>query len=625
MISSTKFFLFCLIIICLKGNVQLLQIKTTNYQNQSDLIDSSSVTSSDDNHLLESELKNANIALEKNNIWLAKLRGKNLDDIPLLSTITLKYEIKDIIKFMKSVKDNLRKNFTKIVSSSSLNQNLIRQYEFIAKLDYNVLPLLETFLINDILEQNKIEMNFCSFNHSDSNCTLNGKDLFNIITASDDVEILNFYFVQFMEKLGKNKMEKYTEFLKLFNNAAKLNGFENANEMLKFPYELNKKVNGSNNYIDDILKSIMDEIKPFHRQLYAYIRHHLQKKFNTVNETLIRYDGPIPDYLHQKLIANTYADDLQFFEFKPVNEYDSLRYKNATKMLADIKSKYQSFGFEIGKMPLSVIIGENWSHPKFDDSYGRKELKLNIGLNATENQFYETFLEYFKYLEFTYGYSQPWIFRKLLPRAFSTSIANALKHSLENITLNDVDTSSINISNLNRFITKAIQNIFGIQSKYVTSQTIKCLQTRELKNETCEFWSKKLEFQGISTNRIDSNSEVLAWKLNAWNEDDYGDIISIILGFQIYEGLCEKIDIKIDNLSNCDFSGRTKIGQTIKKIFMEGSSISWKEQIKNLLPKDQQNNEAILSAKSMLKYFQPLYEWLEEYNKINNVEIEWNF
>jgi peptidyl-dipeptidase A len=59
---------------------------------------------------------------------------------------------------------------------------------------------------------------------------------------------------------------------------------------------------------------------------------------------------------------------------------------------------------------------------------------------------------------------------------------------------------------------------------------------------------------------------------------------------------------------NCNYYGNQEIGAFLKSIMRPGSSKDWRQVLKEKTGED-------LSARAMLEYYQPLYNWLKEQNE----------
>lgn len=86
----------------------------------------------------------------------------------------------------------------------------------------------------------------------------------------------------------------------------------------------------------------------------------------------------------------------------------------------------------------------------------------------------------------------------------------------------------------------------------------------------------------------------------------YDYAMSCILKFQLHKHIAEKI-LKQDPRS-CNYYGNKAIGDFLKGIMTPGASRDWRVVLREKTGED-------LSAKAMLEYYQPLYEWLVQQNE----------
>jgi len=89
-----------------------------------------------------------------------------------------------------------------------------------------------------------------------------------------------------------------------------------------------------------------------------------------------------------------------------------------------------------------------------------------------------------------------------------------------------------------------------------------------------------------------------------------------ILQFQFAESLC-KIAGEEGPLYQCDFSGSIEADTAFKKMLQLGSSKPWQDALESL------TGERKMSAKPIIKYFEPLQEWLVKENKKNGDTPGW--
>merc|ERR1711874_88208 len=134
-------------------------------------------------------------------------------------------------------------------------------------------------------------------------------ELSEILANSRDPAELQYYWEEWRAASGQQIREMYGQYVDLYNEAAQLNGFDDASLMKVDPYE------------SDTFKEEMGEtwegLKPLYQQLHAYVRHKLSKFYGS---DVVPDSGPIPAHLLGNMWAqswNNIADILKPFPSKP--------------------------------------------------------------------------------------------------------------------------------------------------------------------------------------------------------------------------------------------------------------------------------------------------------------------
>ncbi|KAG7169290.1 Angiotensin-converting enzyme-like 5 [Homarus americanus] len=99
-------------------------------------------------------------------------------------------------------------------------------------------------------------------------------DLTNIMATSRDPEELRYVWRAWREAAGKPLRQKYLRFVELANEAARLNGYDDAGEYWRSDYE-------TDNFREQ-LKELWDKLRPLYEQLHAYVRTKLREKYGNM-------------------------------------------------------------------------------------------------------------------------------------------------------------------------------------------------------------------------------------------------------------------------------------------------------------------------------------------------------
>jgi peptidyl-dipeptidase A len=86
----------------------------------------------------------------------------------------------------------------------------------------------------------------------------------------------------------------------------------------------------------------------------------------------------------------------------------------------------------------------------------------------------------------------------------------------------------------------------------------------------------------------------------------YDYALSTVLMFQLHQHIAEKILQQPATATN--YFGNEEIGDFLRKIMRPGASRNWRDVLKDATGEE-------MNAKAMLRYFQPLMEWLKRENR----------
>ena len=129
-------------------------------------------------------------------------------------------------------------------------------------------------------------------------------------------------------------------------------------------------------------------------------------------------------------------------------------------------------------------------------------------------------------------------------------------------------------------------------------------------NLNSSWWSLREEYQGINTsNERSENYFDPGAKYHIPGNTPYTRYyLASIMQYQFHEALCNLINYD-GYLHECSIYGNKEAGDRIITTMAMGQSLPWQEAFENLTGSRQ------LSGKSIMNYYAPLKEWLDEENK----------
>ena len=164
-------------------------------------------------------------------------------------------------------------------------------------------------------------------------------ELSETMRKSRDPEELKYYWEQWREVSGKQIKEMYSEYVDMYNEAAKLNGFKDASIMKVDPYE-------SDTFIEE-MEETWQGLKPLYEELHAYVRNKLNKFYG---DDIVPNNGQIPAHLLGNMWAQSWGnigDLVRPFPNKPsIDVSDEMVKKGWTAKLMFEKTDefFQSMG-----------------------------------------------------------------------------------------------------------------------------------------------------------------------------------------------------------------------------------------------------------------------------------------
>ncbi|KAG4080630.1 hypothetical protein HA402_013160 [Bradysia odoriphaga] len=177
------------------------------------------------------------------------------------------------------------------------NEDLTRQFEKLTKLGYAALPddkYMELQTAITSMESNYAKIKVCSFSDR-SNCTLQLEpEIESILAESQNPEELKYYWEQWYNLAGTRTKKDFTTYVRLKNEAARLNNFTDAAQSWLYEYE--------DSTFEQQLENIFDQIRPLYQQLHAYMRYKLNQKYGN----LVPLKGPTPMHILGNMWAQSW-------------------------------------------------------------------------------------------------------------------------------------------------------------------------------------------------------------------------------------------------------------------------------------------------------------------------------
>jgi peptidyl-dipeptidase A len=369
----------------------------------------------------------------------------------------------------------------------------------------------------------------------------------------------------------------------------------------------------------DLMRRLNQELRPLYRELHTYARYELAKKYGAKE---------VPDFLPAHWLPNRWAQDWgAMLEVKGLNIDSALSTKSAEWVVKEGESLYKSLGFSA----LPQTFWERSSlYPYPADSAVKKNnhasaWHLDLGTDVRSlmsvepnAEWYETTNHELGHIYYFMAYTNPDVpplLRGGANRAFHEAMGSMMGMAAmqkpyligRGLVPENAATDSIR-----QLLKEALQHVVFIPfSAGVMSEFEKALYADNLSPDEFnkKWWELVKQYQGVVPPAARGEEYCDAATKTHINDDAaqyYDYALSTVLMFQLHQHIAEKILQQPATATN--YFGNEEIGDFLRKIMRPGASRNWRDVLKDATGEE-------MNAKAMLRYFQPLMEWLKRENR----------
>ncbi|KAI1887172.1 hypothetical protein AGOR_G00203390 [Albula goreensis] len=456
-------------------------------------------------------------------------------------------------------------------------------------------------------------------------------ELTEIMANSRSYKKLLYAWENWHNNVGVPLKKLYPDFVELSNNASKLDGFLDTGDYWRSWYE-------SDTFEED-LEKIYKQLEPLYQNLHAFVR---RKLYNHYGPKYINLKGPIPAHLLGNMWSQTWNNiyDMMIpFPGKPnvdVTNTMIAQNWNATHMFRVSEEFFTSLGL----LGMPDLFWEKSMLEKPDDGrdvvchasawdfYNREDFRIKQCTIVTMEQLFTVHHE-MGHIEYYLQYKdQPVSFRRGANPGFHEAVGDVLSLSvstpkhLQKIGLLDTVVDD-NESDINYLLKMALEKIAFLPFGYLIDQWRWMVFSGRtpVDRYNADWWYLRTKYQGISPpiKRTEDHFDAGAKYHVPANTPYIRYFVSFILQFQFHEKLCAAAKQE-GPLHRCDIYQSTEAGAILAKVLQAGSSKPWQQVLMEALGTNK------LDAGALMRYFQPITDWLQEQNK-NEVlgwpEFEW--
>ncbi|CAH1164170.1 unnamed protein product [Phaedon cochleariae] len=454
-------------------------------------------------------------------------------------------------------------------------------------------------------------------------CDLGLEDIQTIMAKSKDHKELAHTWREWHDKIGPPLKNKYMRYADLANQAARLNGFLDAGEEMRFMYE--------DPDFENELAQTFHKLQPLYKELLTYVRRKLIEQYG---DRVVRPEGPLPAHI----LGNLWAQDW-------TNIADIvLPYPKFADMDVTVEILRQGFTplrmFQMAEefftsMGLKPMPPEFWRHSMIERPNGRKvqctasawDFCNNIDFRikqCTEMNMKNLIMIHHEmaHIEYYLYYSdEPYLFRDGANPGFHEGVANAIVLSVFNLKhlwrvgLFNTNTDNYEL-NINFLMLMALKKVAYAPFAYLLEQWRYDLFESGVTRMNADWWDLRLRYQGVvpPATRSDAHFDAAA-KRHVPADVPYARYyVALLLEFQVFKVACQAAG-QTGPLHGCDLYRSREAGRVLMDIMRSGKSKHWRQVIRSMTRGETDR----ISADAMLEYFDPLLVWLRNQNRDEKV------
>ena len=432
-------------------------------------------------------------------------------------------------------------------------------------------------------------------------------------------------------EIGKPMKPMYMRMVDIGNQGARDLGYKGLSDLWFSKYDMPA---------DDFLNEtdrVWEEVKPLYDALHCHVRAKLNEHYG---DDVVPESGPLPVHLLGNMWGQSWSNiyDLVYTEESQQNSVDVTKIieekgLNEIEMVEYAEDFFLSIGFE----PLPDTF---WERSLFVKPRDRSvvchasawnldpvnnDLRIKMCIQKNEEDFVTIHHE-LGHIFYYQAYNHlPTLFQGGANDGFHEAFGDLLTLSITPDYLTQIDFISEKEASVAKedpiglLMKQALDGVVVVPWALMLDKWRSGVFNGEIDetNLNSSWWRLREYYQGISTSteRSEEYFDPGAKYHIPGNTPYTRYYLARIMQYQFHEALCNEIEFD-GLLHECSIYGSKKAGDKIISTMALGESLPWQDAFENLTSTRQ------LSGKSILNYYAPLKDWLDEQNK--NRTCGWN-
>ncbi len=425
-------------------------------------------------------------------------------------------------------------------------------------------------------------------------------------------------------EIGKPMKDMYLRMVDIGNQGAQDLGYEGLSDLWFSKYDMPREEFAAT------VDRVYEDLKPLYEALQCHVRSELNEFYG---DDVVPNEGSIPAHLLGNMWAQSWANvyDLVYEEPATASSIDLTQIIN-DKNLSEVEMVEisENFFLSLGFDPLPETFWERSLFVKpvdrgvvchasaWDINSQTQDLRIKMCIEKNAEDF-ATIHHELGHIFYYQAYADlPEIFQRGANDGFHEAVGDLLTLSITPSYLEQIDfvtseeAEAAKQGSIAFLMKQALDGVVTTPWTLMLDKWRMAVFNGELsENELNDYWWELREkYQGVrAPNDRPGDAFDPGAKYHIPGNTPYTRYyLARILQYQFHEALCEAIDFD-GPLHECSIYGNELAGEKLRAMLSLGQSQPWQDALESMIGTRE------LNGKSMLNYYAPLKEWLDEKNK----------
>ena len=445
----------------------------------------------------------------------------------------------------------------------------------------------------------------------------------NIIDNSRDANELLRAWSGWRE-IGKPMKDKYLRMVDIGNQGAQDLGFEGLSDLWFSQYDMPASE------FSETVDRVYEDLKPLYEGLQCHVRAELNEFYG---DDIVPDEGSIPAHLLGNMWAQSWQNvyDLVYKEKsvgKPIDITQVIAEKNLSEI--DMVEISEQFFLSLGFDPLPDTFYERSLFVKpvdravvchasaWDIDSANQDLRIKMCIEKNEEDFSTIHHELGHIFYYQAYKDQPVVFQRGANDGFHEAVGDLLTLSITPNYLEQIGFATEAEADLAKenevafLMKKALDSVVATPWTLMLDKWRMAVFNGELTDDELNdyWWELREKYQGVrSPNERPADAFDPGAKYHVPGNTPYTRYyLARIFQYQFHESLCNTMGFD-GPLHECSIYGNELAGEKLRTMLAFGQSQPWQDALESMIGTRE------MSGTSMLNYYAPLVDWLDEQNK----------